>query len=363
LGRDLSFKLLKTKKLILSALIFSAVGSVCAQKQSLGPVEFISSNNLSQTTSIVDHPSNSFVELDFSLTQGESWDTKDQANNMVLNCINGSFITGFETSNVVIETVGISYFSEAIIYFSDSSQGSNGIEFAVGAGNNNSGSYSFSTNSLLDISDTGNPDVESLGDNQFFLQFYEVTDDIPNGIDARFTGGKLKVWGVDLETTPNCPFVATVAEADISVEYSSDKNNGTFVGDYLAFELTGSNNSANTAINVLVENSLSESLQFIDISCDNGFSTTDATAAQSIALGDVAANSSFICTTTAEVLNLNDINASVNITSDNDGDLSNNSMTLVIMATAQAVPASNWFMLSVLFLLLIASGLYVRKSL
>lgn len=361
MGRTLSFKLLKMNKLVLSALFFAATGSVCAQKQSLGPLEFISSNNVSQTTSVVDHPANSFVELDFSIAQGESWDTRDQANNMIVNCIDGSYITGFETSNVVIETVGRSYFSEAIIYFSDSQQGSNGIEFAVGAGNNASGISSFSTTSLLDISDLSHPDVVSLSDNKFYLQFYEVTDDIPNGIDARFTGGKLKVWGVDLEATASCPFIATVAEADISVAYSSDKNNVFSVGDSLSFEMIGTNNSVNSAINVVVENTLSESLQFLDLTCDNGFSTSDANTAQSVVIGDVAANSSFVCTINAEVLNLNDISASVNIVSDNESDLSNNSITLVIMASAQSVPVSNWFMLSILFLLLITSGLYFRK--
>jgi uncharacterized repeat protein (TIGR01451 family) len=348
-------------KLVLSALIFGAVGSVCAQKHSLGPVDFISSNNITQTTSVVDHPANSFIELDFSLTQGESWDTKDQANNMIVNCIDGTFITGFETSNIVIETVGRSYFSEAIVYFSDSQQGSNGIEFVVAAGNNNSGISSFSTNNILDITEFGRADVESLSDNKFYLQFYEATDDIPNGIDARFTGGKLKVWGVDLEATASCPFIAAVAEADISVEYNSDKNNGLFIGDHLVLEMTGTNNSADTAINVLVENSLSESLQFIDLSCDTGFSTSDANAAQSVVIGDVEANSSFVCTMSVEVLDLSDISASVNITSDNDSDSSNNSITLVIMAAAQSVPVSNWLMLSVLFLLLITSGLYFRK--
>ncbi len=348
-------------KLLLSVLIFGTIGSVCAQKQSLGSDDFISSNNTSQATSVVDHPANSFVELDFSIAQGESWDTRGQANNMIANCIDGSYITGFETSNVVIETVGRSYFSEAIIYFSDSQQGSNGIEFAVGSGNNASGISSFSTTSLLDISDLNHPDVVSLSDNKFYLQFYEVTDDIPNGIDARFTSGKLKVWGVDLVATASCPFVATVAEADLSVSYLSDKTNGFSVGDNLAFELTGTNNSDNDAINVVVENTLSESLQFLDLSCDNGFSTSDASVAQSVLIGDVSANSSFVCTINAQVLDMNDISASVHVTSDNDNDLSNNSIVLVVMAGAQSVPVANWYMLSVLFFLLITSGLYFKK--
>ncbi len=350
-------------KIVLSALLMSAIGSVCAQKQSLGRVEFISANNITQTTSAVNHPANSFVELDFSLTQGESWDVKGQASNMVVNCIDGSFITGFETSNVVIQTVGRSYFSEAIIYFSDSQQGSNGIEFAVGAGNHNSGTYSFSTTNVLDITEFGSTDIESLSDNKFYMQFYEVTDDISNGIDARFTAGKLKVWGVDLEATASCPFIELVSEADVSIALSSDKSNGLSIGESVALEMTASNNSTtSTAINVLVESSLSASLQFIDLSCDNGFSTLDVSEAQSIVLGDVTANSSIVCTLNAEVLDLSDISATVNITSDNDSDLSNNSTVLVIMAAAHSVPVSNWFVLSTLFLLLITSGLYFRKK-
>ncbi len=362
MGRDLSFKLLKMNKLVPSALLFGVVGAVCAQNQSVGQLNFISSNNTTQASSVVDHPANSFVELDFSLVQGESWDTKDQANNMIVNCIDGSFVTGFETSNIVIETVGRSYFSEAIIYFSDSQQGNNGIEFIVAAGNNNSGISSFSTSSILDITEFGRADVESLSDNKFYLQFYESTDDVPNGIDARFTSGKLKVWGVDLTATASCPFVATVADADLSVSYRSDKTNGFSIGDNLVFELTGTNNSSNDAINVVVENTLSESLQFVDLNCDNGFSTTDASAAQSVSIGDVAANTSFVCNLNTEVLDMNDISATVNVTSDNDNDLSNNSIVLVVMAGALSVPITNWFMLSVLFVLLISTGLYFRKQ-
>jgi len=360
----LSFKLLKTNQILLSALLLSAISSVCAQKQNSGQLEHISSNNATQTTSAVEHPANSFVELDFSLAQGESWDAKGRASNMIVNCVDGSFITGFETSNIVIQTMGRSFFSEAAIYFSDSAQGNNGIEFAVGAGNNNSGISSFSTSGVLDITESGNLDVESLDDNKFYLQFYEVTDDLPNEIDARFTSGKLTIWGVDLEATSSCPFVATVAEADVSVSYSYNQTGEILVGDDLNFEITGTNNSSNTAINVVLENSLSENIQLIDLSCDSGFSTTDASAAQSVAIGDVLANSSFVCTMSAEVLSVGDITNTVNVISDNDNNLSNNSMTLiVVMAAVQEVPASNWFMLSVLFLLLIVgSGLYSRKT-
>lgn len=361
-GIKLFFKHAHKYQIVLSALLLSAAGSVCAQKQSVGQMEYILSNNISQMASVVEHPANSFVELDFSLTQAEFWDAKDKESNMIVNCFDGSIITGFETSNIVIQTVGQSYFSEAIIYFSDSQQESNGIEFAVGSGNNNSGVSVFSTDSILDITDLlGIPDIESLDDNKFFIQFYEFTDDIPNAIDARFTGGKLKIWGVDLQATSSCPFVATVLESNIAVSYTSDATRNVKVGDNLGLVITGNNNSDNTAINVVLENSLSESLEFKDFSCNNGYMTSDADALQSIAIGDVLANSTFICTMNVEVLSTRNMNATVTISSDNDSDLSNNSVTLLLMGAVQAVPLGNGFMLALLSFILIVSGIYYRK--
>ena len=70
---------------------------------------------------------NSSVTLDFSLATGESWDGIGSSNNILLNCFNGKSITAFEYTDVTIQTVGGSFFSEAIMYFSSSANENNGL--------------------------------------------------------------------------------------------------------------------------------------------------------------------------------------------------------------------------------------------
>lgn len=342
--------------MIYIAVMLIVTTLVCAEKQNLGSNNFIEgiiSSNAVQSTP------NSFVELDFSVVDGESWDAKDQPNNIVTNCINGDTITGFETSNIIIETVGRSYFSEAIIYFSDSNQGDdNSIKFRVGAGNHSSGSMSFSTSSILDITDTGNVDVVSLSDSKFYIQLYEETDDSPNTIDARYISGSLKVWGVNLEMTANCPYVAAAIEADLALEYTSNANDILPTNEIINFDITINNLSNILATNVVLENIISENLQFTSLTCSDDVNIVVTEEAHSISLGEIAANTSIQCAMKAHARGFGEIINSVNIISDNDPDISNNSITLIVRGSPQSVPVNNLYALIILLLLIITSFIY-----
>ncbi|MBL4659862.1 MAG: hypothetical protein JKY19_05870 [Alcanivoracaceae bacterium] len=302
----------------------------------------------SNENSILSTP-NSFVALDFSFHTAESWDEKDQPKNIITNCINGDSITGFEYNDITIETVAGSYFSEAVIYFSDSNLGDDGIQLTVGSGNETSGTAVFNSNGILDISDFGNDDVTSLADGQFFIQFYEKIDDSQDAIDARFTSGILKVWGKDLLVSSSCPFVAgAIVEPDLSVEYSLNQgSDGVSIGNHLSYEISINNTGGSEATNVIIENNFSSKLRLSEMSCDDGTVTED------IAMVDVQnidQDSSLHCTIDAIVINYGEISNSVSVRSDNDSDTSNNSATIVINGAALVIPVNNYFALLLLVL-------------
>jgi len=353
----------KNSKIMMTALLVSMVSLAYADKddQIDSIISAITDSRIANTNedSQLSTP-NSFVALDFSFHTAESWDEKDQPKNIITNCINGDSITGFEYSDITIETVAGSYFSEAVIYFSDSNLGDNGIQLTVGSGNEASGTAVFNSNGILDISDFGNEDVISLADGQFFIQFYEKIDDSQDAIDARFTGGVLKVWGKDLLVSSSCPFVAgAIVEPDLSVEYTlNQSSDGSSIGNRLSYEITINNTGGSEATNVVIENDFSAKLRLSEMSCDDGTATEGIDIAV-VNVQNIAQDSSLHCTLDAIVISYGEISNSVTVRSDNDSDTSNNSATIVINGAALVIPVNNY-----LGLLLLIMGLmyFVRKK-
>ena len=346
----------KNSKFILAALLVSVSLHVFADKDvqidsfisAIGTGEVISENSVKSTP-------NSFVDLDFSIHNGESWDSKDKQNNIISHCMDGTAITGFEAINVTIQTFVGSYFSEAAIYFSDSNLGDDGILYVIGSGNNTSGTATFNSNGILDITDASNEDVLSMDDDKFFIQFYEIIDDSQGTIDALFTNGILRVWGVDLVASSDCPFVEAVAiePAELSVEYSLNQNTSSTnrIGSTLTFDITIINNGESAATNVSIENELSPVLRFIEMSCDDGTNIEDVT--ETTNLQDIAANSSLHCSLDAVIISYGQISNSITVSSDSDSDISNNSTTLIISGAALAIPINNYLALLLLAMCLL----------
>ncbi|VAW33998.1 hypothetical protein MNBD_GAMMA01-890 [hydrothermal vent metagenome] len=309
----------------------------------------ITNNNSSQTSGATGSIApNSSVTLDFSITTAESWDGKNQPKNVIVNCINGEFITGFEYSNLTLTTVGGSYLSEAVIYFSDSTNGDDGIRLTAGVANESSGTGIFNSDGILDLTDTGNVDIVSLQNNQFNIQFYEIIDDAVDAIDARFTNGTLTVWGVDLVATDSCQFVAGKTGTDLSVEYTIDSTGFYRIGDSLEFDLAINNNGGIAATNVVLANTLSTKLQFTEMSCDDGTNTTDVADIAMMGVQDIAANSSLQCVLNASIVSAGQIINSVTVTADNDSDTGNNFASLAIGGAVAIIPVNNLFALVLL---------------
>lgn len=305
---------------------------------------------------------NSSVTLDFSINAGESWDAKDREINTVTNCINGTAITGFEYFNVTLETFAGSYYSEAVLYFSDSNLGDNGIRLVVGSGNASAGTASFSSAELIDISDIGREDVVSLSDNKFFLQFYEIIDDARNAVDARYISGQVKVYGADLVIADNCEYSNgnSILEADLSVTYEAGQVDAV-IGDSISFEMKISNNSANEAKNIVIANQLSANQQFINLSCNDGtvIDDTDGASLSMVNLQNIPADSSITCLLNSEVTANGDIKNQVTVISDNDSNVSNNSASTTIFGFGVVVPANNWL---ALLLLILGVIIFSRRS-
>lgn len=311
-----------------------------------------------QNTEVKSTP-NSSVALDFSNQIAESWGERDQPKNMVVQCINGDVITGVEYSNVTLETVGNSFFSEAVIYFTDSEM-NGGLNFLIGSGNENSGTAVFNSNGIVDITDSGNSDVISLIDKKFLIQFYENVDDIRDAVDARFTSGILKIWGINLTPAENCPFISTTNSggSNLGVSYSLSTIDPLHVGDTVVFDIVVNNSGIDAATAVIIENTLSPNLDFSQFNCDDGTLISSPDSIASVNVNDIAASGTLNCTLEAAIISAGSIESSVNVTTTFDFDLTNNSIIIVLAGASISVPINN-----TITLILIVFGLlfFTRK--
>lgn len=346
--------------MMLIAIMIIISGPVFAEK-SHSAVAMISQINDSHDDDIIDERStpNSFVALDFSIQNAESWDTRDKPVNQVFNCVNGETITGFEFNNVTIETFAGSFFSEAVIYFTDSNRGDDGIRFIIGANNPNPGTDTFNSNGIIDITDLGANDIVSQNDGKFFMQFYEETDDLTGVADARYTNGILKIWGIDLEPSNDCPFIeAVVEQPDLSVDYNiSQTSDASVIGNSITFDVAISNNGNGVATNVMIEHELSSKLSLSDFSCDDGSSFDNVESP--INVNNIEANMTLNCSLEATIIAFGEISNSIRVQTNDDSDTSNNSAILVIMGAAVIIPVNN---LLALLVLMMAVIFFTRKN-
>ncbi len=305
---------------------------------------------------------NSSVILDFSVADGESWDAKDKPNNVVANCLNGASITGFEYNDVTIKTVGGSFFSEAVIYFSDSNNDNDGLRLSTGAGDESSGTKSFSSNGILDLTDNGLEDIESLSDGVFLLQLYEYIDDIENGIDARYTDGTVTVWGNDLVPTNNCPFIAQGGntDSDLSVEYTTSQTSTYNLNDSIEFNITVDNVGEAAATNVTIDNYFSNSITVNGMSCDDGTSSSDVSEIMTIGVQDITAGDTLVCLIDATIVGYGYIQNSVSVNASNDNNPDNDDASLNVNGVIRVIPINNLFALILLSLVLL---IVARKKL
>lgn len=309
----------------------------------------------------VESQPNSSVTLDFSLSQAQSWDSKDSPNNIKTNCFNGTAITGVEYNNVTIETVAGSFLSEAVIYFSDSASGDNGLRLVLGAGYENSGTQSFSSNGILDITDNGLSDVTSLSDGVFLTQFYEKIDDFSNTVDATYTGGTLTVHGIDLTATSNCMFIQG-ASSDISTNYQAiDVSEEYKIGDFIDFLVSVTNEGGAAATNVTLHNDLGAQLKLQSISCTDGVETTDEQVFSALSVADIAPAATLECTISTQLVSSGTIHPYVNVTADNDVNTSNNESGAVINGAFLVIPINNLYALLAFIMLIISSVVLTQR--
>ncbi|MFK8010706.1 MAG: hypothetical protein AB8B80_01610 [Marinicellaceae bacterium] len=347
---------LKTLKFIAVLIMGTASSIVLAEKQK-NPIKSILSQETSNQTSFHSKNSNksapnSSVVLDFSIANGESWDEKDSSNNVVANCVNGSSITGFEYEDVTLATESGSFFSEAVIYFSDSNNGDNGLRLTTGAGDQTSGTKTFNSNGILDLTDNGLDDIVSLDDSAFFIQFYENVDDAENAIDARYTSGKVTVWGIDLIPANDCPYLMSTGNpaSELSVSYTTDQKNNYGLNDNIEFSIVLNNSGPGMASNVTLDNILSDKLQFNQLSCNDGTTVNDRSALSNMAVNDLASNSSLICLIDALIVAYGPIENSVIVAADNDVNSNNNTASVTVSGAFRVIPINNIYALFILFL-------------
>ncbi len=311
---------------------------------------------------VIQSTPNSSVKLDFSVNPAESWDAKNKPKNLITNCIDGSSITGFEYSNIKLQTFAGSYLKEAIIGFSNTSPNDEDIQLVIGAGRNEAGTAIFSSNGIIDITDIGLDDVVSLSDNKFLIQFYEEVDDVRDAVDAKYSEGTLTVWGVDLVATDSCQFISGKGGTDISVSYelAQSKIEKAQTGDNLNLSITVRNHTGFVATGVMLKNTLSNKLDFVGMTCDDGTSVNNVADIAQVNVQNIGSYASLNCDLNVNVIADGDITNSVTVSADNDTTTANNSATLVIAGTQApiAVPILNFKTLIVLvfFIFLLATS-------
>ena len=337
--------------LMFSCLTFSKNG---------GQTLEVLSSSSSITTANNKSTPNSSVTLDFSVKAAESWDKKDSPNNIISTCIQGDVITGVEFINVKLETFNESYFSESVIYFSNSVQNDDGLRLAIGSRNDASGVSLFNSNGILDISDSGNDDIIATNSRQFFIQFYELIDDVVGEIDSKYSDGVLKVYGVNLSIGDTCEFVETLTLTDVSVNYQATSPlQQVSITSQVDFNFLVKNEGNALAKNLVVNGFLSTNMEYTEMSCGSTSATDNSPLMVNIP--QLAMNESFECKLSAIVTAAGALQASLSVTLDNENNLDNNAVSYSRFGASFIVPTFGISSLVVLFLLLWLMGLFIIR--
>jgi hypothetical protein len=165
--------------------------------RAVGPTIISQTQNLGSTTLVLD------------ISDEQSWDSLDSANNtiLVVPLGAGASMTGIGW-DVNLTTVGGSWLSEARFYFDGSDHDFSGLFLAPGITDSFSGSGSYSSGGIVDLTDNGIPDIPILGDGNLYIQLYESFDDAAGVVDADWTAGS----SLSIVYDGGGPVVPTVSE-------------------------------------------------------------------------------------------------------------------------------------------------------
>jgi len=133
-------------------------------------------------------------DLVINIAGTASWDSLNDPDNIrILQPLgNGAIMTGIGW-DVTVTTAGASWQSEARMYFDGMDLDGSGLFLAPGIGVNTSGTGTFSSGGVIDLSDNAIPDIPILSDGLLHIQFYESFDDANNVIDANWVSGTLTI--------------------------------------------------------------------------------------------------------------------------------------------------------------------------
>jgi len=129
-------------------------------------------------------------QLVLDISGEQSWDLLDDPSNTVIAVPlgAGAIMTGigWDTN---LTTVGGSWLSEARFYFDGSDHDLMGLFLTPGVADGFSGSGSYSSGGIIDLTDNGIPDIPVLGDETLYIQLNESFDDVADAVDADWTAG------------------------------------------------------------------------------------------------------------------------------------------------------------------------------
>ncbi|MFH0946681.1 MAG: hypothetical protein V2A76_15915 [Planctomycetota bacterium] len=125
-----------------------------------------------------------------------SWDSQGDSDNEWL--FDGTGGTGSNLTalswDVTFMTLGASWMSESTIYFDGSDQDGSGVYLTPGVGFGSTGTGTFSSGGVIDLTDAGVGDVPVLADGLIHMEFFESFDDVSNAIDGTFTAGDVTLF-------------------------------------------------------------------------------------------------------------------------------------------------------------------------
>lgn len=155
---------------------------------------FFSANGVQYSNPIAYSTRGGTSTITIDLAGYNTWDAAGSALNETINVnLGGDYqVVGIGWDNVMIQTVGASWLSEARIQFNDSPVG---LGLAVGAGDSFAGTGGpYSSGGILDLASIDPTFPFSAGaDGVLQIEFHETFDDVTGAIDATFLSGTLTI--------------------------------------------------------------------------------------------------------------------------------------------------------------------------
>lgn len=139
---------------------------------------------------------------EFSFNTIASWDAEGDSNNTIVT-VDLAAALGFAPGSavfidaigwdVMINPQGASWYSEATVAFRDSSNDPTrpAVILSPGAGDdvtNDGAPRAYSSGGLIDLTDSGLADIMLLSDGILVMEFFEGFDDVPDAVDAFWSG-------------------------------------------------------------------------------------------------------------------------------------------------------------------------------